>query len=338
MDEACTMIRIRLSSEGLFETKISLNRSFQGTKATDNRAKGKKATVAGRKKTGTSYNVLSFANYNHKGNKILLLAVILSSLMLNSLSLIDYIFSKTKIDSLFERMQDVFMLSSSSGAYSFLIGLTYSRIIDMKGIPFNSPSLSATNQLYIGKMEEYIKKFSVLSTSKNIGESSNQHICQVALNGYLAEDKNLNQKKLMKSCLVTVPSQDVYTPVQAAFHLASVYNEMKMNIEKNRMQNIDSYIMSINFHEDDENIMYFCNGIKFILNQIVEKLMVEITIYNQRVSWQIYVFSFSLLLIIIIYKLFWLPKRQQGWDKIKTCLLLLNDDLLLSTNIKILLQ
>jgi hypothetical protein len=286
----------------------------------------------------TSYNMKIFVNYENQSLKTKLALIIISVLLLNSLSVIQYSYSKKKIDLIIDKMDDVFDLSSSSSAYNFLIGLAFSSILDMQAVRFNSDSQIQINALYISKMEEYIKKFTVLTTSENLGNNSRRHICLVSLDGFVAEDSKLDQKALLNKCMRSVQSQEYYTPMQAASHLTSVYKEMKLMITTQRTDTLYGYLQSEEFVKDNESIMYFLNGLKQMLNLIIEKLLVEITEYNDRVNWQIYVFALILVGILVVYKFVWFPHRSHSWHKIRTCLLYLNDQLLLSSNAKTLLQ
>ena len=287
-------------------------------------------------KRHTTYGYMQDARYT--GTTVVWTALLLafSLISINIPTIIDAYTMKGRIEYLLSKMVEVFDMSSSSGGISVIMGLTYSAMADIKGVNFLTKEESRINEIYRESMEKYIYKSRVISTSPSLRPNASLHMCEMGWLGFLAEDKKLIKKKFMEECYATVPSRDGFSSIQTANYLINKYNELKYLLSSGNQKGIDEYIMSDEFHRNDESMIYFANGMKIMLNQIVLDLSFEIDVWNKRVNWQIYVFAIILLGVLCIYKFIWFPYRLHSWHNIRSCILVLNDQLLAASNAKIL--
>jgi hypothetical protein len=305
-------------------------------------------------KRHTAYGYMRDARYT--GTTVVWTALLLafSLISINIPTIIDAYTMRGRIEYLLSKMVEVFDMSSSSGGISVIMGLTYSAMTDRKGVNFLTKEESRINEIFRESMEKYIYKSRVISTSPSLRPNASLHMCEMGWLGFLAEDKKLIKKKFMEECYATVPSRDGFSSIQTANYLVNKYNELnrlgfgtQVLLSSGNQKGIDEYIISDEFHRNDESMIYFANGMKIMLNQIVLDLSFEIDVWNKRVNWQIilifnsltvkicvsfcvvlktnfrciYVFAIILLGVLCIYKFIWFPYRLHSWHNIRSCIL-----------------
>lgn len=280
----------------------------------------------------------NFKSYTRQSKKPLFLLLIFSLLIINASSIWNFFILKSNYDSMNSRFDTVISLTSSSGAVSFAGAILYAKILNLKGNRANSIEEAKADVFIFDSLLDHVLKAMIIRENKVFASIADKHICDIAAQSFISENVEKLYKSAMTRCIEIVPDKHSFTLFQAMNHIIFIIKDIRMLIDSNSVDALDAFVLSNDFQYFDELIFYYACAVRYTSSIIVTQISSKAYSSGTWVSFNSQLLILVLVLFCIFYKIIYFPARLQHWKKLKYSLLALNDSLISSPEIKVLMK
>jgi len=267
----------------------------------------------------------SFARYPRRRRTTLLLLITLAVVLLTSTPLISLIIAKNILDANLNLLDNSISMGALASSISVYVSNMYVAYMHAKGVPLITDSIYQNSLKFLEGSRVVYSQRSFLTGSalvKALSDILESHIC--------IEADELIGEGYTEKCMRSVDYKESFNLPNALDYTEFSYREMQMMIDRNEIGEVENYIKSETFTLMDNAVFYMT-----VISLHHTEHLVEYLSRNYRsIGLPGYIWGLIWVALGLIcwfaYSELWLNRREYEWKEVQSCLLILNDAILLS--------